>query len=337
MDFLDLPKADLHLHMEGAIPDCVFRVLARKYSEDISQSFEKRVLYRKSYNTFSEFMQTWVGRNRYLREYDDIRYASAAVAKNLVKQHVRYAELHFSPYEYECRGLDVQQVALAIRAGLDAETDRPIVTNLIIDLVRDYGSRVAVRVLDMLREVAEAAKIVAIGLGGTESSFPAEAYSQVFAKAEALGFHRVAHAGEGCVEAIWDVIHHLGIERIGHGTRAYEDARLIEYLRAHSLPLEICLSSSYRCGSVSSIASHPLRQYYRLGVPCVLATDDPAMFRTTLVKEFRHARGVLGNDDRAVIEIARRGFEAAFVSGEQRDRFLSEYDAAVGSRIDVLD
>ncbi len=156
--------------------------------------------------------------------------------------------------------------------------------------------------------------VVALGIGGSEERGPAEWFTEAYAFAKSAGLRLVAHAGESTgPQSIWDALK-LGAERIGHGIAAVQDADLMRHLRENDIPLEICITSNLVTGVVKRLADHPVRRIYDAGVPIVLNTDDPAMFRCTLVGEYRLAASAFGFSEAELREIAENGFKYRFAS-----------------------
>jgi adenosine deaminase len=206
-------------------------------------------------------------------------------AQDLAAQNIRYAEMFFSPSLFVRRGLEVQRLTEAVRAGLDGAEG--ITVALIADLVRDYGPKAEARTLARLKEVRDQG-VIGIGIGGSEEQFPPEPFEPLYREARRLGFHSNAHAGEAAgAKSIWGAIERLRVERIGHGTRANEDPSLVEYLAETQIPLEMCPVSNVRTGVVDKLANHPTRQYLKQGIAVTVNTDDPKMFDTSLAKEYR--------------------------------------------------
>ena len=287
------------------------------------------------YRDFAHFIATWVWMVKFIREYEDFRLIASGVAQDLTAQGVRYAELHFSPGDFERHGLRLQPLALAIRAGLHEASQKsgaPLESRfgLILDLGRDNGPEKGMRLLEEAAEVATEAGILGIGLGGSEQLFPPGPYRPVYQRAAALGLHRVAHAGESAgPESMWEAIKSLGVERIGHGTRAIEDPALVSFLARERIPLEVCLTSNLRTGVLAALHDHPLATYLHAGVPVTLSSDDPTLFRSDIVNEYRQARDVLGLSDACLIHMARAGLEVAFLSDTERSELLAEFDQVV--------
>ncbi|MET0648964.1 MAG: adenosine deaminase [Pyrinomonadaceae bacterium] len=320
-----LPKTELHLHLEGAIPADVLLELVHKYGGAEEAPDKGRLAERLTYRDFPHFLDTWRWMCRFVREYEDFTRMAYGVAKNLAAQHVRYAELHFSPPDFLGHGLSVAGIAKAVRAGLDQAGGLEV--SLIMDLCRQYGPERGRRWLGEVVEVADEAGIVGVGLGGPEHLAPAGPYSEVFRLAESHGLHRVAHAGEAAgPESIWAALNELGAERIGHGTLAVMDEELMRHLRDTGIPLETCPTSNVCTGVVEGIERHPVRRLFDAGVRITLSSDDPTFFGTNIVSEYQLLREHFGFSDEELARVARNGFEVAFLPEERRAALLRGFD-----------
>ncbi|MGH9335654.1 MAG: adenosine deaminase, partial [Vicinamibacteria bacterium] len=280
-----LPKVEIHLHLEGAIPIESLWELVKKYGgSDVESIRELEERFR--YRDFRHFLKTWMWKNGFIREYEDFTFIAAAVAADLADQNLRYVEAFHSPGDFAMlHGLEVARITEAVRKGLDSEKDR-IEIRLIADLTRDFGPE---RGMTWLREIAEAPelRIVGIGIGGSEHDFPPEAYLQVYDHARKLGLRTTAHAGEAAgPESIWGAVRVLEVDRIGHGTRAVEDRKLVEYLLEKKIPIEMCPISNLRTGVVSDLKLHPISAFFDQGLRVSVNTDDPKMFQTSLEAEY---------------------------------------------------
>lgn len=279
-----LPKVELHLHLEGAIPLAAMWELVQKYGGDPQlpdvSALEKRFAYRD----FPQFIDTWVWKNSFIREYDDFTFLAGAVARDLLRQNVRYVEAFVSPPDFHKRGLQTQRIIEAVRRGL--EQAQGVRVALVPDLVRDFGPQRAQRTLAELAEVRNLG-VIGVGIGGSEQLYPPEPFERVYREARRLGFHTSAHAGEVAgAESIWGAVLKLKAERIGHGTRAREDGALVEWLAEHQIPVEMCPVSNLRTGVVRSIEAHPVREFYERGLLVTINTDDPKMFGNSLAMEY---------------------------------------------------
>lgn len=279
-----LPKAELHVHLEGAMPHGALFDLIQKYGGNPSIPDVTALAKRFAYKNFAQFVEVWSWKNQFLREYEDFSHIAELTARNMAKQNIRYAEMFFSPSLFIRHGLGVQELTHAVRIGLSRVPEIEI--SLIADLVRDYGPESEMTTLKRLNEV-KGDGVIGIGLGGSEHEFPPKAFESLYEEARRMGFHVTAHAGEAAgTESIWSAIGHLQVERIGHGTRACEDPELLDYLRKHGTPLELCPVSNVCTGVVSTLAEHPIREYFERGLVISVNTDDPMMFGTSLDKEY---------------------------------------------------
>jgi adenosine deaminase len=326
MDLIALPKTELHLHLEGAIPERVFLSLIHKYGDADQVPDAVALEERLQYRDFAHFLASWIWMTGYLREAEDFTRVARAVAARLAAQGVRYAEVFYSPSLFLRHGLTVQGITTAVRAGFDSAEASPRI-RLILDLSRNEGPELGLMCVEQAAEVATEADVVGLGLGGPELEFPPEPYAGVYRRAAQLGLHRVAHAGEAAgPESVWGALRALGAERIGHGVRSIEDPELVTHLCEQQIPLEVCPTSNLRTGVVASIDQHPIRRLFDAGVRITLSSDDPTFFGADILDEYRLLREVLEFSDRELLQIARTGFESAFVTDDERARLLAEHD-----------
>lgn len=332
LDLETLPKTELHLHLEGATPPDVLLELVHKYGGTHEARDHAHLAERLTYRDFPHFLDTWRWMCRFVREYEDFTRMAHGVAKNLAAQHVRYAELHFSPPDFLGHGMSVAGIARAVRAGLD-QAGEPEVA-LIMDLCRQYGPGNGHRWLAELAEVADEAGVVGVGLGGPEHLAPAGPYAEVFRAAKSHGLHRVAHAGEAAgPESIWAALDALGAERIGHGTLAILDDDLVRHLRDTGIPLEVCPTSNVCTGVVPAVEQHPVRRLFDAGVRVTLSSDDPTFFGTNIVSEYRLLRETFAFSDWELARVARNGFEVAFLPEARRAALLRDFDEHCASEL----
>jgi adenosine deaminase len=318
-----IPKVELHLHLEGAIPLPALRELIGKYHgkkalPDI-ESLRSRFVFRD----FSHFIQVWCWKNQFLREYDDFAFISEALGHHLALQNVRYAEISFSPRDFSDFYLEPGEIARAIRSGFSREPAVEI--SLIADLVRDYGAESAAITLAQIAEARDQG-IIGIGIGGSEHRYPPGLFEKVYIHARNLGFHTTAHAGEAAGhESIWGAIQTLKVERIGHGTRSFEDEGLLDYLAFHKLPLEMCPLSNVCLGIVPSFSCHPIRDYFNRGIPVTVNTDDPLMFGNSLAMEYRLLVEELGFSRDDICMLIEYAIAAAWLQPEKRAALLGQF------------
>lgn len=279
-----LPKVELHLHLEGAIPLPALLQLIEKHGGDAKVRTLDDLRRRLTYANFPAFIEAWIWKNGFLREYEDFSLIAEAMARELKAQNIRYAEVFFSPSRFVQHGLTPQGLAVAIRTGLD-RVDGVTVT-MIADLVRDHGPDEARRTLAKVVEVRDQG-VVGIGIGGSEHLHPPEPFADVYEEARQRGFRTSAHAGEAAgADSVRGAVEALRVDRIGHGIRAVEDLAVMDLLAERQVPIEVCPLSNVATGVVPEIAAHPVRTLWQHGLMLTINTDDPGMFHNTLVEDF---------------------------------------------------
>ena len=316
-DWLDLlPKTEIHLHLEGAIPLPALWALVQKYGGDPSVPDLKALEQKFQFRDFPHFIDTWVWKSRYIREYEDFRLIAQAVAKDLALQNIRYAEVFYSPGDFVRQKLNLPGITEAIRQGLSSVPGTEVA--LICDLIRDHGPA---RGLERVAQVAELKSlgVLGIGIGGSEQAFPPEPFAPVYEEARKRGLRTTAHAGEAAgPESVWGALNALKAERIGHGVRAVEDERLLEHLAEKRIPLEVCPSSNLRLKVVGSLKEHPIRRLVDRGILVTVNTDDPAMFGCTLAGEYRLLEQELGFSRDEIRKLALAGIAATWLPPERK-------------------
>ena len=286
IEWLELvPKAELHLHLEGAIPLDALWELIVKYGGDPSVPNRNSLRSRLTYPNFPAFIETWIWKNNFIRAYEDFSFIAESVAGDLARQNIMYAEVFFSPSRFtENSTMTTAGITEAIRIGLN-KIDKCEVW-LIPDLVRDHGPKSAGRTLDEISELTQFG-IVGIGAGGSEHLYPPEPFSSVYEKARKLGFKTSIHAGEAAgSESVRGALESLKVDRIGHATRAEEDPELLDLLYQTGTALELCPLSNLATGSINDIMSHPVKRYFDKGLNISINTDDPGMFHNSMAQEY---------------------------------------------------
>jgi adenosine deaminase len=321
--YVELPKIELHIHLEGAIPHEALWQLVQKYGCDHQIQNIEILRSKFEYRDFDHFLDVWVWKNGFLREYEDFEFIAQAVAEDLAKQNIRYAEAFYSPGDYVRIGLDPGKLTEAIRSGLNKCKATEIA--LIADLIRDHGPERGRMMLDAVYEARDFG-VIGVGIGGAESAYPAAAYRDVYCRARELGFRTTAHAGEALgPESVWGVIRSLEVDRIGHATRACEDPRLVDYLAEHRIPLELCPISNLRTGVVKTLAEHPARHFFERGIPISINTDDPKMFGTSLVDEYTALESELGFSREEIEALILNAIESSWLDAGRASELQASF------------
>jgi aminodeoxyfutalosine deaminase len=313
-----LSKAELHLHLEGSIQPPAVCALTAQHGVDIT---EEEVRRRYAYRNFPGFLEAFKWVTSFLRDPRDYALIAQDLAEQLLAQNVVYAEITISVGVMLLRKQNPEANFEAMLRATEPFVTRGLTLRWIFDAVRQFGADAASKVVESARACASKA-IVAFGIGGDELSVPTRDFRAVYDKAAQLGLHRLIHAGEiGGPDKIREAVELLGVERIGHGIAAIHDSALMDLLTDRRIPLEVCPQSNLRTGALAlqlskphpRIEDHPLPRLLRHGVPVVLSTDDPAMFRTTLLDEYENARRT-GLSENELIRLRDMSFDHAFLS-----------------------
>jgi adenosine deaminase len=330
-----LPKAELHLHIEGTLePELCFALAARNgVALGFGSVEELRAAYR--FRDLQDFLDLYYQGTSVLREEQDFYDLARAYLDRAHRQNVRHAEIFFDPQAHTRRGVPFAHVIDGIdRARRDAEAEWGMSTVLIMCFLRDLSQQDAFETLAQALPYRH--RIAAVGLDSAEVGNPPGKFEDVFARARAEGFLAVAHAGEeGPPEYVWEALDTLGVARIDHGVRALEDEALVARLSAARVPLTVCPLSNVRLRVVADIAHHPLRTMIERGLLVTVNSDDPAYFGGYVNENYQAVADALGLGIETLSQLARNSFAAAFLDDHARAERIAEVDAyeaaAVGS------
>ena len=321
----DLPKIELHLHLEGAAPPDLVRALAREKSVDLSGLFDADGGYR--YDGFLDFLRVYEGATSVLRSPEDYARLTRVVLERSAETGVIYTEAFLSP-DF-CGGRDLsawRDYLAAIReAAGTARRDFGIDMRAIVTCIRHFGP-------DKARETALCAAetaggfVTGFGMGGDEGRGRQGDFAYAFDMAREAGLRLTTHAGEwGGPDSVRQALDDLRVERIGHGVRAVEDAALVDRLAGDGIVLEVCPGSNVALG-LYRWATHPIETLRAAGVKVTVSTDDPPFFHTDMGHEYDRLAETFGWDDDAFREIARVAARAAFCDDRTRQEFLERID-----------
>ncbi|HEY7125447.1 MAG TPA: adenosine deaminase [Ktedonobacterales bacterium] len=286
------PKAELHVHLEGSIQPATLLKLAERNGAALPAQDVDGLRQWFTYRDFDHFIEIYFAIIHCLKTAEDYELIAYEFGAEMARQHVRYAEVTFSPSShYYMLGLSHETYFGGLTRGRErARADFDVEMRWVFDIVRSTPGEALRRDLaDYTTNVAIAsmgAGVVALGLGGGEVGFPPEDFAPWFAQARKAGLHSTPHAGETVGPgSVWGALQALGAERIGHGVRSIEDPALVQHLAQQQIPLEVCPTSNLRLGVSPSYAEHPLPRLYAAGVPLTINSDDPPLFNTTLNHE----------------------------------------------------
>jgi adenosine deaminase/aminodeoxyfutalosine deaminase len=338
-----LPKAELHLHLEGTVDPPTLAVLSQRHntplptennrysvqgSGDVLSEAEIRRLY--SYKDFNGFMKAFKAVTERLRDPEDYELIVYRLMQKLASQNVLHAEVYVSVGVIHWRGQQFEPIFEGLERGrMRGERDFGVSLLWIFDAVRHFGVEAAGKVFELAASLQNR-NVVGIGIGGIEQQGPAESFKDLYKKAASQGLRLTAHAGETVgPESVWAALN-IGAERIGHGLSVPRDPELVEILAERQVPLEVCVSSNVRTRVCASVSEHPVKMMFENGLMVTLNTDDPEMFQTSLCQEYELVREELGFSDEHMRELARNSFEASFLPAAKKLGFLQRIDALAG-------
>lgn len=330
--YAGLPKAEIHLHLEGSIDlDTVMRIRrGRGDAAGPDERWRLGELYR--HRDFPHFLRNFKELCDELRGPADFGAVTAGLSARLRDESVRYAEVFFSPVIFARAGLPVGEImeAIAAAARRGAVQGGPRM-RFLFDGVRQFGVAGLESLVEMAVEYRDL-DVIGIGMGGDERSLPARECAPVFREARRLGLHTTAHAGEfDGPRSVWEAIEVLEVERIGHGIRAVEDAVLLRALRRNALPLECCPTSNLCTRVVDSWETHPIRALHAAGCAITVNSDDPALFKTSIAQEWRRLESRIGMSPAEVVAIGARTIEASFLDADGKRDLLGALRVAAAA------
>ena len=320
-----LPKAELHLHLEGAVEPATLLELRKLHGEPATLR-EVEALY--TYTDFQSFLMAFKAVSAHLRGPDDFELITYRLMQRLKQENVLHAEVYVAVGVSLFRKQDFAAIFEGLERGrARGARDFGISLLWIFDATRHFGVEEAQKVFELAVRYSDR-NVVGVGIGGDEVKAPPELFRGVYGYAGDHGLRLTAHAGEtGPPESVWGALN-LRAERIGHAFTASQDADLVEELAQRQIPVELCITSNLRTGVCKAVADHPAKNYFDQGVMITLNTDDPALFGTTLSREYQLAQETFGFTDEHLRELARNSFEASFLPAEKKLELLSLFDAA---------
>ena len=319
-----LPKAELHLHIEGTLePELMFKLAARN---KIKLPFESISAAKQAYNfqNLQSFLDLYYHCTQVLQQEQDFYDLTWAYLQKAASQNVRHTEIFFDPQSHTERGIPFEIVHNGIyRALKDAQSEFGLSSHLILCFLRHLTAEQAMTTLEVALPYKDT--IIAVGLDSSERGNPPEKFKAVFDRARAESFLTVAHAGEeGPAAYIWSAIELLHVNRIDHGVRCLEDKDLVDYLIAQQIPLTVCPLSNVKLKVFDTMADHNLKQLLNLGVCVTINSDDPAYFGGYIAENYQAAVDALKLSHSEVIQLAKNSFQASFLASEAKEALIRE-------------
>ena len=322
-----LPKAELHVHLEGTLePELMFE-LARRNRVQIPFTSVEAVRAAYNFSNLQDFLDIYYQGMSVLRTEQDFRDLTTAYLARARADEVRHVEVFFDPQGHTGRQVPFSIVVTGIRAALlEAQRQWGMTSRLIMCFLRHLSEEEALATLTQAEPYLE--HIAAVGLDSSEVGHPPSKFRRAFAAARERGLKVVAHAGEeGPSDYVWEALDLLQVDRIDHGNRALEDARLVHRLRDARIALTVCPLSNLRLCVVRDLRDHPIRRMLELGLLATVNSDDPAYFGGYVNDNFRALVQHLELTGAEVIALVRNSFRASFLHSESVTRHLSEIDA----------
>jgi adenine deaminase len=324
-----MPKAELHLHIEGTLEPGMMLSFARRNGVPLRHASVEKLRRAYRFGDLQSFLDLYYEGARVLRKERDFFELTAAYLERAAADGVRHAEIFFDPQTHTGRGIPFETAAGGIHRALQ-ERGRAldISSRLILCFLRHLPAESAEATLEEALPFRE--WIRGVGLDSAERGNPPSKFETVFARARAEGFLAVAHAGEeGPPSYIREALDRLRVRRIDHGVRCDEDPALVEELAARQVPLTVCPLSNVRLGVFPSLAEHNLKSLLDRGLCVTVNSDDPAYFGGYVAENFRAARDALRLTRDDVVRLARNSFEASFLDPEEKRRRIAELDRFV--------
>lgn len=324
-----LPKVEQHIHIVGSTRPETLLWLSEEGG--IKKPFETVENARRffQYRDFSHFISIYSTVVNCITEEEQFERITYEMLECDAHCNVQYVEASFSARDHILKGLEYGHMLDAINKGVQrAHSDFGILCNLRIDLVRDYGPKVGMEVLDWIEGKGD--NIVSVDIGGREEAFPPKPFAPVYRRARGIGLHLVAHAGEVAgAESIWEAVRNLGVEHVGHGLAASTDSRLMDHLKERGIAIEACPSSNVRTGVIPSLEGHPIRTFFDRGLLVTANTDDPSMFGTDMNNEYLQLHRKLNFTTSELFGLSLNAIDSSFLPEDKRtiirESFIKEY------------
>jgi adenosine deaminase len=325
-----LPKAELHLHIEGSLePELMFD-LARRNSIALPFASVEAVRAAYAFSNLQDFLDIYYQGAQVLLTEEDFRDLAVAYFTRLAADGGVHAEIFFDPQTHTDRGVPFAVVVEGLLAGMAwAEQNLRVTSKLILCFLRHLPEDAALATLKMAEPWLD--RIAGVGLDSSEKGFPPSGFAKVFTAARERGLKLVAHAGEeGPPEYVWEALDLLKVDRIDHGNRALEDQKLVNRLTAEGMTLTVCPLSNLKLCVVDDLKVHPIKRMLDLGLRPTINSDDPAYFGGYLGENWRQTAGALNLTRDDLIVLAKNSFTGSFLSPAEIQQHVSRIDAYAG-------
>jgi adenosine deaminase len=324
----EIPKAENHLHFEGALEPETLLMLAERNKIELPFKTVEEVRELYAFKNLNEFLDAFATACSTLCKPEDFTTMTIELAKDAKRQNIVYRDVMFTYAYHERRGISLETVVEGLAEGRKrAWEDYGVDMRFIADIDRTIDPSESLAYVESIAKVMDKTGIVAIGLDSQEHDYPASLHAEAFKKAKEYGLKLTAHAGEDDgPESVWDTIKSLNVDRIDHGVRAMEDEKLMEYLIENQIPLTISPVSNVALKVYPNMVSHPIKELLDRGVVASVSSDDPPFFFADLIDNYVAITEAFDLDESDIIKIARNGILGSYMDDDKKEKYLKEID-----------
>ncbi len=321
-----LPKAELHLHIEGSFEPELMFAIAKRNNINLPHDSVESLQATYEFNNLQEFLDIYYQGVNVLQTQQDYYDLTWAYLLKAQADNVVHTEIMFDPQSHTERGISIDTAINGIHQALvDAQTQFGISSFLIFSLLRHLSEQACLETLE--QAVPHLDKIKAIGLDSSEMGHPPEKFTRLYKRAEELGLLKVAHAGEeGPPEYVWSAIDVLGIDRIDHGNRCLEDDNLVEYIKQKNLTLTVCPLSNLKLRVVDDLTHHPIKIMLDKGLNAMINSDDPAYFGGYVNDNLNAVSTALALSEKDIVQLVKNSFTGSFLSKDKIKEHIAQVD-----------
>lgn len=326
-----IPKAELHLHIEGSLEPAQMFMLSKRNSVSIPFATVEEIRSAYQFNNLQEFLDIYYEGMRVLQTEEDFYDLTYAYLEKSHKDSVKHTEIFFDPQAHTSRGLPISvPVNGIVKALEDGQKKLSVSSKLIMCFLRHLDEQSAFETLNQATPYLE--HISGVGLDSSELGHPPAKFERVFQQARSLGLRCVAHAGEeGPAEYVQEAINLLKVDRIDHGNRAMDDPVLLKTLAEKKLALTLCPLSNVKLKVIEQLANHPVRFMLDQGITATINSDDPAYFGGYINQNFLSVAQALGLEQQHIIALAKNSFTGSFLHTAEKNKYLDAIDQFVAT------
>lgn len=329
-DFIHhMPKAELHIHLEGAIEPATLLRLAERNRVTLPADTVEGLRAWYQFSDFEHFVQVYMAIQQCLRSADDFSLVAYELGADMARQNIRYREATVTPYTHliQDKGLAGEDIIAGLEDGRRrARRDFGVEMRWVLDIHRNLDMPATAEVTTQLVLDWADRGVVALGIGGNEATAPAAAFAPWFQRVKAAGLHSAPHAGEiAGPQSVWSAVRDLQADRIGHGVRSIEDPHLLAYLLEHQISLEVNPTSNVCLGVYRSFEQHPLVHLLRMGLCVTVNSDDPPLFNTTLTQEFQRLAETFDLDENDLQALTLNAVRSTFLPADEKRQMEEEF------------